>query len=58
MNAACENTEGSFSCSCNEGFNGGGLTLCEGEKALYSLCLTILGAIFQISMSVTLILVP
>ena len=34
MNAACDNTEGSFSCSCNEGFNGDGLTLCEGKQAL------------------------
>ena len=35
MNATCENTESSFSCSCNDGFNGDGLTLCEGEQALY-----------------------
>ena len=34
MNAACDNTEGSFSCSCNEGFSGNGFTLCEGDRAL------------------------
>ena len=34
MNAACENIDGSFSCSCNEGFSGDGISLCEGEQAL------------------------
>ena len=34
MNAACENIDGSFSCSCTEGFSGDGITLCEGEQAL------------------------
>ena len=34
MNAACENTGGSFSCSCNEGYNGDGTNTCEGEQTL------------------------
>ena len=29
-NAACENTKGSFNCSCNSGFTGNG-TVCNGE---------------------------
>ena len=35
MNAACENNDGSFSCSCNEGYNGDGTNTCEGKQALY-----------------------
>ena len=57
MNAACENIDGSFSCSCTEGFSGDGITLCEGEQTLLLISGSILGVMFQISMSVTLILV-
>ena len=56
MNAACENTDGSFSCSCFEGFNGNGIILCEGELTLL-ISGSILGVVFQILMSATLILV-
>jgi len=33
-NAACANNEGSYSCTCNEGFTGNGTT-CEGTLCLF-----------------------
>ena len=32
--ATCSNTDGSFQCACNNGFNGDGTT-CTGKKIFY-----------------------
>ena len=32
VNATCNNTEGSYNCSCKDGFTGDGFT-CEGENS-------------------------
>ena len=34
MNATCSNTDGSFTCSCNQGFSGDGVN-CDGETIVY-----------------------
>ena len=33
-NAMCTNTDGSFTCMCNAGFNGDG-TMCTGEQNVF-----------------------
>ena len=50
-NAACSNTSGSFTCSCNQGYTGDGIT-CTGKW--YRLILIFYPIFFQISMSVLL----
>ncbi|KAF6024532.1 NID2 [Bugula neritina] len=36
INAACINTEGSFTCQCKHGFLGNGRTVCEGKLLLFN----------------------
>ena len=50
-NAACTNTSGSFTCTCNQGYTGDGIT-CTGKW--YRLILIFYPIFFQISMSVLL----
>ena len=33
-NAACTNTEGSFTCACNAGYTGNGKTTCAGKRKI------------------------
>ena len=35
-NALCVNTPGSFSCACNQGYSGSGIT-CSGERGIKTL---------------------
>ena len=37
-NAACTNTDGSFTCSCNAGYSGNGVT-CTGRQKMLSIVL-------------------
>ena len=37
MNASCTNTNGSYSCTCNEGFTGNGVN-CTGKKGILKIC--------------------
>ena len=39
-NATCTNTDGSFTCACNAGFSGDGVTSCSGRSIqMFNFCL-------------------
>ena len=42
VNAGCQDTNGSYVCTCSSGYSGDGVT-CYGEKSLVAICICVKG---------------